>query len=111
MSQEIKLELLYFDGCPSWKKALENLQTALDIVGIKSDVNLIHIETQEEAVKHKFTGSPTIRLNGKDIFPTGLTDYALGCRVYPSSEGYIGWPTKDMLLEYFYACISAGGLE
>jgi MerR family copper efflux transcriptional regulator len=38
-----------------------------------------------------------IRVNGVDPFPTGQTNYALGCRVYQTPEGYKGWPTEEMV--------------
>ena len=27
----MEVELLYFDGCPSWKQGLENLKSALEL--------------------------------------------------------------------------------
>lgn len=68
-------------------------------LGLPPSVELIPVETQEEAVCHRFTGSPTIRVNGEDLFPTGQEYYALGCRVYQTPEGYQGWPTEEMISE------------
>ena len=97
--QNLIVELFYFDDCPSWKKALEILEVSLDKMGISQNVSLISIETQEEAARYKFTGSPMIRVNGIDLFPTSQTNYALGCRVYQTSQGYQGWPTEEMVSE------------
>lgn len=100
MLQEIStLELLYFDDCPSWKNALEGLQAILDEHEISAQISTIRVETHDEAQRHKFVGSPTIRLNGIDLFPTDQDNYALGCRVYPTPEGLKGWPTKEMFLK------------
>jgi hypothetical protein len=55
------------------------------------------VETDEEAIERQFVGSPTIRLDGEDLFPGGSEDYALGCRVYTTPEGLRGWPTGDMI--------------
>jgi len=68
-------------------------------LGISQEVALTPVETQEEAVENEFTGSPMIRVNGVDLFPTGQTNYALGCRVYQTPEGFRGWPTEEMVLE------------
>jgi hypothetical protein len=57
------------------------------------------VETQEEIEDNKFTGSPTTRINGEDLFPTVQTNYALGCRVYQTPDDYKGWPTEAMILE------------
>lgn len=46
-----------------------------------------------------FTGSPMIRIDGDELFPTNPANYALGCRVFQTPEGFKGWPTKAMILE------------
>jgi len=98
-NQNMNIELFYFDDCPSWKNALVNLEESLQNLGITQKVSLIPVETQEEAEKNKFTGSPMIRVDGVDLFPTGQTNYALLCRVYQTPDGYKGWPTKQMISE------------
>jgi hypothetical protein len=95
----LNIELLYFDDCPSWKNALVNLEESLKNLGVPQKVSLIPVETQEEAEKDEFTGSPMIRVNGVDLFPTDQTNYALGCRVYQTPEGFKGWPTEEMVSE------------
>lgn len=95
----MKIELLYFNDCPSWENALDLLYKSLKKKGIFEEVGLIPVETQEEAVEYEFTGSPTIRVNGSDLFPTNQTNYALGCRVYQTPEGLRGWPTEEMISE------------
>ncbi len=97
--QNMKIELLYFDDCPSWKNALDILDDSLKKMSISREVALISVETQEDAVESEFTGSPMIRVNGFDLFPTGQTNYALGCRVYQTTEGLKGWPTEKMVSE------------
>lgn len=92
-----QIELLYFDDCPSWKNTLEILNTTLSNIGHSADVSIIQVETHEEAQKYKFVGSPTIRVNGVDLFPVDQEQYALGCRVYQTPNGFRGWPTEDML--------------
>ena len=93
----MRVELLYFDGCPSWRTALEHLHAALAELGLEGDVRLTRVETGEQAVEQRFVGSPTIRLDGEDLFPAGSEDYALGCRLYATPEGLRGWPTPEML--------------
>ena len=48
----------------------DSLQTLIDIlgnIGHKIELNKIFIETEEQAIKHQFISSPTIRINGRDI--------------------------------------------
>lgn len=94
-----KIELLYFDDCPSWVDAKSLLEQIFSEAGQSPEIELIQVETQEEAEHHKFVGSPTIRINGADIFPTGQTHFALGCRVYQTPNGFKGVPTEEMLKE------------
>ena len=93
----MKIDLLYFDGCPSWKQALANLRTALDEEHLDNSINLIKIETDRDAVKTKFLGSPSFQIDGEDLWPEPRTSYTMNCRIYPTGEGLNGWPTVEIL--------------
>jgi hypothetical protein len=55
---ELKIELLYFEGCPFWKNGLKNLKTALKSEGINdTDIQLVLIANEVDAMKEKFLGS------------------------------------------------------
>ena len=93
----LSFELLYFDDCPSWKNALVILEKCMDNLGIFQEISLVRVESHKEAKQYKFSGSPTLRVNGTDLFPAGQADYALICRVYQTPEGFKGWPTEEMV--------------
>ncbi len=58
------------------------------------------MDTKEEAERLRFAGSPSIRLNGEEMFPVPERDaWALGCRTYQTPEGLKGWPTREMIRE------------
>ena len=83
-----KVELLYFDGCPGYRKAERSLKDALSREGVRSEVELVAVSKDEEAEALKFPGSPTIRVDDRDLFPTAeREDWRLGCRVYATPEG------------------------
>ena len=90
----MKVEILYFDGCPSWQSALENVRAAL---GEDQVIDLVRIETPEQAAAERFAGSPTIRVDGRDLFPAEDGVYALACRVYQTPDGMTGAPTPAMI--------------
>ena len=95
-------ELPYFNGCPWWHQALENLRQALRAQGLALDVSLVRVVGTSHAKALRFRGSPTIRLSGEDLFPEQAGEYGLSCRVYQTEEGLKGWPTVptvDMLRE------------
>lgn len=93
------IELFYFDSCPSWKITQKYLNEILSERGFEGEFLLRRIETNEEAARHRFPGSPTIKIDGQDIFPTNQSQYALGCRVYQTPRGFMGTPTKTMIAE------------
>lgn len=95
----MQIDLLYFDGCASWKGALENLRAALAAEGLQADIHLVKVTDADEAQRLKFLGSPSFRVGGVDLWPEQRQQYALSCRVYPTPEGLRGIPSQDMLRE------------
>ena len=96
----MKVEVLYFDGCPTYKTAEQTLRQALAEEGMDAEVELVAVNTDEEARRLRFPGSPTIRVDGRDLFPVSdREDWRLGCRVYATPEGLKGSPTAEMLRE------------
>lgn len=95
---DLRIELLYFEGCPSWENGLENLKIALKSEDISdADIHPVLISDEVDAMKEKFLGSPSFRVNGQDLWPEERKSYFLGCRVYLTEGGMKGFPTVDML--------------
>ena len=95
----MKVELLYFDGCPSYRTAEKFLREALLAGGLTDSIDMIEVRDDADARRLKFLGSPTIRLNGVDPFVHGEANYGMECRIYVTPDGLKGWPTKAMLRE------------
>lgn len=96
----MKIELLYFDGCPTYKQAEEVLREALAESGMESRVEMVAVNTDEEARRLRFPGSPTIRIDGRDLFPVEeREDWRLGCRLYATPAGLKGSPPAEMIRE------------
>ena len=96
----MKVEVLYFEGCPTYETATKILRAVLADEGLKSEIELVAVNTDDEARRLRFPGSPTIRVDGHDLFPVaGREDWRLGCRVYATPQGLRGSPTADMLRE------------
>lgn len=90
------IELLWWEGCPSWPRALEELRAALAEAGLDPDgVVVREVGHSAHAEAERFVGSPTIRIDGEDIQPPGEGEAAgLTCRVYRLRDGRIS-PTPD----------------
>jgi hypothetical protein len=67
--------------------------------GVASDPAVIRVDTQEDAERNRFAGSPTIRFDGEDLQPEGAQGRArLTCRTYLTEEGRLSpLPTTGMI--------------
>ena len=96
----MKIQILYFEGCPTYGAAEEALREVLGKQGTLAEVERIAVNTDEEAQRLRFPGSPTIRVDGHDLFPVAEREHwRLGCRVYTTPEGLRGCPTVEMIGE------------
>ncbi len=84
----MKIELLFWEECPSYPEAQALLQQVLDERGISVPIEVREVRTHAEAVEHAFPGSPTIRIDGRDVDPAGaVSPPGLTCRVYRLPDG------------------------
>ena len=91
----MRVELLYWDGCPSHPTALAELREAMvDVALDPSAIVVREVETQSEAALERFVGSPTIRIDGVDVQSPGEEPAGLTCRVYHRRDGRVS-PTPD----------------
>jgi hypothetical protein len=83
----VKVELLFFDGCPGYEELLPSLQRLA--AGAGAPVEVRRVETPEQAETLRFLGSPTVRIDGRDVEPGAETrsDYGLKCRLYRDASG------------------------
>ncbi len=92
------VSFLYYEECPSHDLALERLREVMAEESIPGEVEVIKVETEEQARELRFVGSPTIRVDGQDIDPPSDSRYALTCRVYHLKDDRISpLPSKDMI--------------
>ena len=79
----MKIELLFWEGCPSYPEAKQLLEQVLAERGIEAPIQMCEVRSQAEAVELAFPGSPTIRIDGQDVDSAGAASPpALACRVY-----------------------------
>jgi len=94
----MKVQLLYFDGCPHWTVMDERIRQALALADRSDTIERVLVETPDAADELQFAGSPSIRLNGRDPFPMPSGGFGLTCRVYATRAGPAGAPTVEQLL-------------
>ncbi|CCQ44324.1 putative alkylmercury lyase [Pseudarthrobacter siccitolerans] len=96
----MRIELLHIDECPNTAKARERLEAALAALDRKDvPVNMRLLKSAADITGTGFAGSPTITVDGADIFPTGAPASDLACRVYATPSGLAGLPTLDQLTD------------
>lgn len=95
----MKIELLFVQTCSRWKSALARLREVLREEQMSAPVQIIEVKNQEEAVRRRFLGSPTIRIDDYDIEPkaSDRSDFGLGCRTYSDEDALYEVPSKEMI--------------
>jgi hypothetical protein len=96
----VDLEILHIDDCPNWVEAGARLRDALAATGHPDvAINFRLLRYARAAQGTAFAGSPTITLDGVDLFPSAGTTTDLACRIYQTPSGLPGVPTTDQLIE------------
>ncbi|HEY6330516.1 MAG TPA: hypothetical protein VI756_14355 [Blastocatellia bacterium] len=95
-SGTLRVELLYFRSCPVYHQALMNLKAALKEAGMRAKISMVDVRTENQAEQLGFQGSPSIRINGKDMDGRDQ-GYVYGCRIYQIDGKVTPTPTKDFI--------------
>ncbi len=96
----MRIEVLHIDDCQNWEEAGERVTIALARMGdTTTAVEFRLLSTQEETAAVPFAGSPTIMLDGEDLFPGAERVVDLACRIYFTPQGLAGVPTVEQLVE------------
>ncbi len=90
----MKIEVLYFPGCPNYLPAVERIEKVLASESLRVEVRSIAVSSDAETREWMFPGSPTIRVDGEDVEPDQTVTPALKCRLY---AGLSGVPSEEML--------------
>ena len=93
----MRVRLLYFDDCPSWRIADGHLSQLAAEFGLQ--IERLPVETPEAAERLRFHGSPSIIAEGKDLFAPEDAEVGLSCRVYQPPDGPAGSPTIEQVRE------------
>lgn len=95
----MRIEVLYFDGCPNHKPAIERVQEVLLEEGMSAEVLEVNVSDASIAQEVRFLGSPSIRVNGLDVEPEARAarEYGMMCRTYAVNGRREGLPAREML--------------
>ena len=94
----MKITIQYFNGCPHWQLAEQRLRHAIADLGREDvEISFQRIDSPDEAEQLSFHGSPTLLVNGRDVFAGREFPVNFGCRVYTTEEGTQGAPSVAQL--------------
>jgi copper chaperone CopZ len=95
----MKIEVLYFSGCPNHAPAVERVKEALRAEGLSGEIAEIEVPETETAQRLKFPGSPSIRVNGLDVEPEARSrgDFGMMCRMYQDGCRQGGLPSHELI--------------
>lgn len=93
------VEFIFFEGCPNHEAARELVERVTGELGLQPEIRLIEVPDVETAERLRFLGSPTIRIDGRDIEPgaDARAEFMLACRVYRTDSGFSGQPDERWL--------------
>lgn len=94
----VEVQLLHIAECPNWQDTATRLRQVMDGLALAAvEVGHVTVHDEADAAALSFAGSPTILIDGKDLFPQAGTTGVLACRIYPTASGPAGAPTTGML--------------
>jgi hypothetical protein len=94
----VKVEILYVAECPSHPEAVRLVKKILTAEGVATKIHEVLVRDEEMANELRFCGSPTIRINGRDVSEKSPkeTNFALSCRWYSGAKQG-GLPPVEMI--------------
>lgn len=93
------VEVLSFEDCPNRHHALELVRRVAGELGLEPLIRIVDVPDADAAERARFLGSPTIRIDGRDVEPGAdrRTDFAHSCRIYQTEAGLRGLPDEAWL--------------
>ena len=92
----MRVELLYWDGDPNYMAARQRLVEVLTEDAFETPIQMVAVNSQADAELLEFIGSPTIRIDGEDIWPDATAAVGLHLRAYPVDDDLDGPPSEPI---------------
>jgi hypothetical protein len=96
----MNVEMLHTEACPHAAEYLPRLRRIVVAAGVRDPVRVRLIADADEAQRERFLGSPTVRVEGRDVEPDAeqRSDFGLSCRLYVGTDGLHGAPLDEWVL-------------
>jgi hypothetical protein len=95
------IEVLYVQDCPHYRGTLALVEQVRAELGIDTELRMTLIVDQAAAEQARFPGSPTVRVDGRDVDPGSepVTESIVGCRLYRLEYRFAGQPEERWIRE------------
>jgi hypothetical protein len=95
------IEVLYVQDCPHYPATLALVERVRAELGLDAELHTTLIVDQAAAEQSRFPGSPTVRVDGRDVEPGSepATEYVVGCRLYRLEHRFAGQPEEHWIRE------------
>lgn len=96
-----RVEILYFEDCPNHEAARSLVERVATELELRPRVELVAVPDADSAAKLRFLGSPTVRIDGRDVEPGAdeRREFVVSCRVYRTEHGFSGQPEERWIRE------------
>jgi hypothetical protein len=104
------IEVLYVRDCPNYARALALVERVCADMGIDAELRSSLIGDQAAAQRARFPGSPTIRVDGRDVEPGSQppSEISLACRLYRLEHRLAGQPAEQWVRDALLAAGRSG---
>src|SRR5260370_29137890 len=111
--RHMKIELLHIADCPNTEAARRLLKEALRELGLPEEISEIEVCDSALAEALAFPGSPTVRVDDKDVETTvpGEGSCGLSCRMYLIDGTLHGVPSDEMIRKAILSAIAPADQE
>jgi hypothetical protein len=95
----VRVEVLARPDCPCRTLTIAIVERAVLETGVQARLEVIDITNEPQAERRRFLGSPTVRVDGRDVEPemNECEDFSLASRVYRTEHGLAGWPNENWI--------------
>jgi hypothetical protein len=81
------VEVLVVSGCPGTELTIARIRAATEALGIATNIRLLIVEGEEQARALSFPGSPTVRVEGRDVDEDAAQrPIGISCRLYRNGD-------------------------
>lgn len=94
----MRVELLYWDGDPNYMTVRQRLVEVLTEDAFETPIQMISVNSEADAELLAFPGSPTIRIDGIDVYPDAARGGGPGLRLraFPADAALDGPPSEPI---------------